>query len=1059
MTIPHIPSGTVTFLFTDIEGSTKIAQAYPDQWEILRGRHHEIMRGAVESNHGYIFQIVGDEFCCAFHTASDALNAALSAQQGLQSEAWHPAPVKVRMGINTGMAQLANPNDPRSDYMGYATLARVARVMSAGHGGQILLSKSSAELVHGELPEGVTLCDMGEQRLKGLLNPEHLWQVKAPGLTHEFPPLKTLSAIPNNLPAQLTSFIGREKEIAEVKDELAHHRLVTLVGPGGTGKSRLSLQVAADVLDAYPQGVWFVELAALSDPELVPQTLLSAMSVSEQKGKTALETLEEYLRDKNLLVILDNCEHLIEACAKTSQAILKAASNVRILASSRESLGLSGEVSWHVPSLSLPNPKNLPELDKLTQYESVRLFIDRVTLVSPHFAITKENAPAIAQVCYRLDGIPLALELAAARAKSMSVEQIMARLDDRFRLLTGGSRTALPRQQTLRALIDWSYDLLTDSEKLLLRRLAVFAGGWTLELAEQICADEKLDALDILDLLTHLVDKSLVAVEEHQSAMRYRILETVRQYAREKLFESGEGVEMRNRHCATFVEFVEKAEPELYKEHAKKWMHTMNAELENIRAALWWALENGDANRASRMCLSLHFYWNINWLNREAANYCREALALVEQKADLRNTANYPLLLTEKTFHEIENTLNLLTEPVTLTDMEQAVALLEGLNFPRRSFRAFWELSILHTYRKDLQSAEQVMLKSLAVSRQSGDKEGIVWSLSSLADIYRERGEMEKAGVAYSQVIQQCRGMGDHVNALDNSSALVSIEFSRGNVVLARQMLEADLATAQNLGLDMFAENILWGLGEFACEQGDYALANKWYQQAEEVSKKAGDQSWEKLVVWINKARAAYAMGDLENACRYYEATLAGLKENQSDEFSGNTMKRYGMALLRAGRLEEARQHLENGLTKLEKVGQGRFADSAWLSLGKLEYLTGNIPAALSHYQRALFLCDKFQRYVYSPQIFDAFAKLALLQNDYAQSARWFGCADSLRKKFEIVIHPVDKPDRDQHLNLLKSKMSAAEFESAWAEGAKMEMNEAVELALLGHVSENLKNE
>jgi predicted ATPase len=955
------------------------------------------------------------------------------------------------MGINTGMAQLQDPHDPRSDYVGYAALARTARVMSAGHGGQLLLSSASAELARGELPQAVTLRDMGEQRLKGLLNTEHLWQVEAPNLARDFPPLRTLSAIPNNLPAQLTSFIGREKEIAAVKEELASHRLVTLVGPGGTGKSRLSLQVAADVLDAYPHGIWFIELAALSDPELVPQTILSAMSVSEQKGRTALETLEEYLRDKNLLIILDNCEHLIEACAKLSQSILKASPNVKILASSRESLGLSGEVSWHVPSLSLPNPKNLPEFDQLTQYESVRLFIDRVLLVSPRFALNKENASAVAQICFRLDGIPLALELAAARAKSMSVEQIMSRLDDRFRLLTGGSRTALPRQQTLRALIDWSYDLLTDAEKLLLRRLAVFSGGWTLELAEQICADDRIDALDILDMLGHLVDKSLVAMEEEYGMTRYRILETIRQYAREKLFESGDGVEMRNRHRDAMVEFVERTEPELYKEHAQKWMRMMDAELENIRAALWWALENQDASHASRMCLVMHFYWNVKWLNQEAANYCREALALVEQDADLRNTANYPLLLTEKTFHEIENSLNLLLEPATLTAMQKAVALLEGFHFPKKSFHTFWELSMLYIRRNDLQSAEQIMLKSLEVSRQSGDEEGVAWSLSTLADIYRDRGEMEKASATYTQVIEQYRSMGDRVDALDNSIALASIEFGRGNVMLAQKTFETELVAAQNLGLDMFAENILWSLGEFAAEQGDYDLAGRRYQQAEAVSKKAGDQSWEKIFVLSQKAAMAYMMGDLENACQYYEATLAGIKENQSDEFSGNTMKRYGMALLRAGRLEEARQCLEKGLAKLEKVGQGRFADLAWLGLGELESMAENIPAARQHCQKALFLCNKFQRYVYSPQIFEAFAKIALLQNDPAQSARWFGCADALRKKFGFVMYPVFRPDYDKHLDLLKSKMNADEFESAWAEGGKMDLHEAVVLALQGY--------
>jgi len=906
-----LPSGTVTFLFTDIEGSTKIAQAYPDAWETLRDRHHEILRNAIESNNGCVFQIVGDAFCAAFHTAPDALKAALNAQQILQSEDWKPAPINVRMGVNTGMAQLQDPNDPRSDYVGYAALARTARVMSAGYGGQLLLSSASAELARGELPQDVYLRDMGEHRLKGLLNAEHLWQLEAPGLMNDFPPLKTLNDIPNNLPAQLTSFIGREKEIAEVKQKLNAHRLVTLVGPGGTGKTRLSLQIAADVLDAYPHGVWFIELASLSNSDLVAQTMLSALSVSEQKGKTALQTLENYLRQQNLLIILDNCEHLIEACAAITQTILNSAPNVRILASSRESLGVRGEVSWLVSSLSLPNPKDLPEFDQLTQYESVRLFIDRVLLVTPRFTVNKDNASAVAQICYRLDGIPLALELAAARAKNMSVEQIMSRIDDRFRLLTGGARTALPRQQTLRALIDWSYDLLTDSEKLLLRRLAVFTGGWTLELAEQICSDEKLDVLDILDMHGRLVDKSLVAIKEENGITRYHIFETIRQYAGEKLAESGECVEMRNRHCAVLVEFTERAESELYKEHAKKWMRIVDVELENIRSAMGWALEIKDAIAAARTCLALrsYFFWNIKWMNREAAQYCREALALVEQDNGLCNTAYYPLLITERTFHENECSLNLFMEPATLTVIEKAAALLESLNFPRKSCYTFWELSVLYSLRNDLQSAEQVMLKSLAGSQQAGDEEGVAWSLATLADIYSNRGEYEKANPMYVQVIKKYLKIGNRVDALQNSYGLTINELDMGNVRYAKKNLNTDLLTAQDLGLDIFAKKILWRLAELAYRQGDYNLADRRYQEADEYSRKVGDQSYEKLNVLNNKALLAYVQGNLEYACHCFEITLLGIKENQSDEFSGSTMGEYGLALLHSGRFDEARRH------------------------------------------------------------------------------------------------------------------------------------------------------
>ncbi|MBK9207350.1 MAG: tetratricopeptide repeat protein [Anaerolineales bacterium] len=1046
-----LPTGTVTFMFTDIEGSTGIAQAYPDQWETLRNRHHEILRSAIESNNGYVFQIVGDEFCAAFHTAPDALKAAFSAQQMLQAEAWDPAPIKVRMGINTGAAQVGNVDDASGGYTGYSALARVNRVMSAGHGGQILLSNASAELTRGELPPAVTLRDMGEQRLKGLLNTEHLWQVEVPGLMRDFPPLKTLSAIPNNLPAQLTSFIGREKEIAEVKEELNSHRLVTLVGPGGTGKSRLSLQLAADVLDAYPHGVWFIELASLSDPELVPQTILSAMSVSEQKGKTAQETLEEYLRAKNLLLILDNCEHLIEACAKISQAILKSVPNVKILASSRESLGVSREVSWHVPSLSAPNPKNLPEFNQLTQYESVRLFIDRVLLVSPRFAVTKENASAIAQVCYRLDGIPLALELAAARAKSMSVEQIMSRLDDRFRLLTGGSRTALPRQQTLRALIDWSYDLLTDLEKLLLRRLAVFSGGWTLELAEQICGDEKLDALDILDMLGHLVDKSLVAVEEENGNTRYRILETIRQYAREKLFESGDGVEMRNRHCKAFVKLVEQVEPELFKNNGETWLRRLDAEQENIRAALWWAVEIGDGNCAMRICNALNFYWLHRGLASEAVNYLNEVVLLVEKDEILCRTAGYGLLLALKIELMGGVKLNFLTEPFAMEICHKATRLLQELNFPAGSWHAFGLLTGLFMTGNNPKAAEENAVKLLDGARAAGNEADVAWALSALADLNMNNGNLEKCDEMDSQARDIFFKLGYDRFALQHSGALSYRDLSRGNLVRAQKNFEANLYAYRELMDEPRAKYTLWHLADIAILQGEYDLAKKYYQEANDYSSKSGNQAQENIYIQVHDGWLALITGELEKSRQTYEALFKALKEMQWDEFAGFTMGRYGLVLFHSGQIEEARNYFEKSIAQMEKVGGQNNTGVSWYGLAEVERVAGNFPAATRHYQRSLFLRNKLQEYIHFSEIFDNLAKLFLLQNDFVQSARWFGCSDALRKKFGIVIPPVDRPDYDKHIELLKSKMSTEEFESAWEEGAKIHMNAAVALALQGY--------
>ena len=518
----NIPSGTVTYLFTDIEGSTKLAQEHPNKWESLRERHHAILQSAMDAHNGYVFQIIGDAFCAAFHTAKDGLNAALDAQRRLQTEAWGKTPLRVRMGLHTGAAEFHE-----NGYRGYLTMARVQRVMSTAYGGQILLSNASAELIRGELPEGVTLRDMQENRLKGLLNPEHLWQVVVAYLPQDFPPLATLNSIPNNLPIQVTSFVGREKEIAEVKQLLSTARLLTLTGSGGTGKTRLSLQVTAEVLDTFKNGAWFVEIAPLSDSSLLSSTISSVLGVREEPGRPLIRTLMDWLSNRELLLILDNCEHLIEACAKFADEVLHSSRATHILATSREALGISGESTYRVPSLETPGPHEEIKIEQLEQFGAVRLFIDRATQSLSTFRVTNANAPAVAQICYQLDGIPLAIELAAARVKALSVEMIAERLDDRFRLLTGGSRTALPRQQTLRSMIDWSYSLLSESERILFERLSVFAGGWSLEAAEQICAGKNdISSHDIMDLLTRLIDKSLVIMDGSTGEARYHLLET-----------------------------------------------------------------------------------------------------------------------------------------------------------------------------------------------------------------------------------------------------------------------------------------------------------------------------------------------------------------------------------------------------------------------------------------------------------------------------------------------------------------------------------------------------
>jgi predicted ATPase/class 3 adenylate cyclase len=726
MSAHPLPSGTVTFLFTDIEGSTKLSQQYPDTMPTLLTRHHEILRQAVQAQNGYVFQVVGDSFAVAFHAAIDALKAASQAQQLLQTEDWSPAPIKVRMGIHTGTAHLSDPSDPNR-YTGYTTIAIAQRIMSTGHGGQILLSGATCALVRDALSANTELVDLGEKQLKDVLRPQHLYQVNSVGLLTVFPPLKTQDISLTNLPTSLTSFIGRESEIAEVKQELDKHRFVTLTGSGGTGKTRLSLQVATELIEKFDYGVWLVELAPLSDPELIPQTILSVIGVREQLGKTSLEVLKGYLHEKRLLIVLDNCEHLISASAQVVNTLLRAAPEIKVLASSREALGVRGEVSYPVPSLRLPDIKHLPGIEELSQYEAVRLFIDRATLVSPHFDVTKENAPFIAQICYRLDGIPLAIELAAARVKILSVEQVAKRLDDRFRLLTGGARTALPRQQTLRALIDWSYDLLSDTERLLLCRLSVFAGSWSLEAAEEICSGDSIDSIDVMDLLSQLVNKSLaVVVAQSQSGeMRYRMLETIRQYAREKHLEAGGSETIRNKHLAYFVRLAEQAEPELYQSNQAFWLNKLEDELDNFRIALDWALAT-DVESGLRITSVPWRFWQLRYLLEIG-----ERLAELLEHYDTVDTLHARALIIFAYYF-----FGIADFPKAIKLAERSLQMARSLS--DKSAEAFslsflGAFKMLHSNQGDMEEGVLLIEQSLALYRLLGDKLGQATAMGGLA--------------------------------------------------------------------------------------------------------------------------------------------------------------------------------------------------------------------------------------------------------------------------------------------------------------------------------------
>ncbi len=581
----ELPSGTVTFLFTDIEGSTSLWESAPEGMRAALERHDALLRRAIRAHGGNVFSTGGDGLAAVFGRSADAMAAASQAQVALTAEAWpDDAPIRVRMAVHTGEAI-----ERDGDYFGPA-LNRAARLMAMGHGGQVLISHATEQLVGGSLPTGLDLVDLGEHRLRDLSRPERIFQLRAPGCNTQFPELRSLDAARTNLPVQLTSFVGRDEDVKVVDALLGEHRAVTLTGVGGVGKTRLALQVAAEALDTFPNGVWLLELAPLGEPSRVVEVLAAALSVEPAPGKTIEQAILDKLKTSRTLLVLDNCEHLLDEARRLVGKLVRAAPRVVVLATSREPLGAPGEQV--VPLRSL-NPQS-----------SVRLFAERAVAVDASFTLGDADREQVTHLCRRLDGIPLAIELAAARVRMFSPAELAERLDQRFRLLTGG-RGAVERHHTLRAAIDWSYDMLAAGERAVFDRLSVFWSGCTLTAAQAVCCGDGIDEIDVVEALSSLIDKSLLAADRSEHATRYRQLETVRQYAEERLVASGDAEAVRERHARHFAAFAREAGRGLWSGDEIAWAQRVEADLGNIRAAVSWAVAAGETDLAMRIAAAL----------------------------------------------------------------------------------------------------------------------------------------------------------------------------------------------------------------------------------------------------------------------------------------------------------------------------------------------------------------------------------------------------------------------------------------------------------------------
>jgi len=822
---PALPTGTVTFLFSDIEGSTRFVAALGSGFTAVLERHQAILREAFEAPGGVEVATEGDSFFVVFASASGAIRAAVAAQRALAAEPWarEVGAVRVRMGLHTGEGALGGDNYAGMD------VHRAARIAAAAHGGQVLISASTRALIEGSLPADVQLRDLGAFRLKDLDQPERLVQLSIEGLEGTFPAPRTLES-PTNLPPQVTSFIGRTKEIAEIGELVGRSRLVTLTGPGGTGKTRLSLRVADTVKDAFPDGVFFVELAPIMDPGLIPTTIAQAIGLREDPARPVIDSLEDHLGDKRLLLVLDNFEQLVSGASVVGR-LLEAASGLTVLTSSREALHLRGEQEYPVPPLGVPDPRSLPSAEAVSEYEAVALFIQRARAVKPDFAVTNDNAPAVAEICARLDGLPLAIELAAARSKLFTPDAILARLGKRLSLLTGGARDSTDRQRTLRGAIDWSHDLLDPTEQTLFRCLSIFVGGSTIESAAAVCDPDGDLRVDMVDGLSSFVDKSLLRTTEAEDGEpRFQMLETIREYGLEKLEGSDEADAIRRRHEDQFLALALEAEPHLMGGHQKDWLDRLDQERDNLRAALWRAADDGRIEAALEAGSALWRFWHQRGHLAEG----REALQA------------------------------LLDRPEAAAPTAARAKGLAGLG------------SVIY-WQGDIPAARPIYAEALAIQRDLGDPAGLAEALYNAGYVAVLLGDPATARVDYAESMNLFEQVGSDKDLIRLREAQVFLMHSEGEYVSARALqrenVEAFRRTGET-GRVAIAVTLLAGID---LRLSEFAEAHAGLAEAVEIFGETGDRQG---LVRISMIAAALAIveGQFERAALLSGAGTA-LKE------------------------------------------------------------------------------------------------------------------------------------------------------------------------------------
>ncbi|MEA2901006.1 MAG: hypothetical protein QOH36_893 [Actinomycetota bacterium] len=904
------PSGLVTLLFTDIEGSTRTWEAHPELMKSVLARHDEIMRGEIEAARGYVFKTVGDAFCATFQSAPAALAAAVSIQRSLAAEDW-PDPIssiRVRMSLHSGECE-----ERGGDYFGPA-VNRAARLEATAHGGQLVISGVTAELVRHQLPPDLSLRDMGEHRLKDLGRPERVFQVCGEGLGRDFPPLRSLdnAAMQHNLPEQTSSFVGREREVAEVAALLGEARLVTLAGPGGVGKTRLALQAAAERLDGTGDGVWFVDLAPVTDATLVPAAVAKVLWVREQGSQSLTETIVESIRDKRLLVVMDNCEQVIYAAAVLAETLVRKCPGVNVLITSREPLGVAGERVYRVQPLSVPAAD---DLETVAASEAVGLFVERARHHKPGFTVDEANAATVGRLCRRLDGIPFAIELAAARLRSMSVADIDSHLDKRFRVLTGGSRTALPRQQTLQALIDWSYNLLSrmsPAEQEVLARLSIFAGGFDMVAAEAVVAGGDVDEFDVLGILDALVDKSLVQADESGATVRYRLLESTRDYAAARMAERDvdEQAALARAHRDHYLAVAEEAWAHLRGPGQLEWADRLDLELDNLRAALAECLRDPDPGPGLHLADLLSGFWFLRGYGVEGTEALRAQLARPEaapptilrgralaatatlvqhylyDHAAVRILADEALGIARAEGDTVLELRVFDLQVLTLYQQGDCRGCLDladsALALARGVGDLYYEARLLNVRGGALyglgEDGRASFEESAALYRRAGDRRGAASAMSNVGLFALEAGQLDEARALMGEALRVKREQGDRqgvANACNNAGYAAYLD---GDDVAAYDLFDEGLAMSRRIGARPDLALAILGLAAVAARAGEAERAATLHGAFDELFFAQLDQSEEALeameagVRHADLARLRTALGD----ARFESATRAG---------------------------------------------------------------------------------------------------------------------------------------------------------------------------------------